>query len=86
MATNNFSSIAAVLAEEFVLEWPQSNERIRGPERFTRMNQEYKAHGAWSFAIRRLIASVTEVVSDVEVTDGVQNARAISFFSVEVAK
>ena len=28
MATNDFDAVAAVLAPEFVLEWPQSRERI----------------------------------------------------------
>jgi hypothetical protein len=27
MATNDFFSVRAVLAEDFVLEWPQSNEQ-----------------------------------------------------------
>ena len=37
MQSNDFHSVAAVLASEFVLEWPQSKERIRGAERFARM-------------------------------------------------
>jgi hypothetical protein len=39
MATNDFHSVAAVLAPNFMLEWPRSKERIRGAERFARMNQ-----------------------------------------------
>ncbi len=38
MATNEFTSVTAVLAPEFLLDWPQSNERIRGVERFAQMN------------------------------------------------
>ena len=38
MATNDFASVSAVLAPEFVLDWPQSNERIRGGDNFARMN------------------------------------------------
>ena len=86
MQSNDFHSVAAVLASEFVLEWPQSKERIRGSERFARMNHEYPAHGAWQFTVVRLIAGEAEVVSEVEITDGVQNARAISFFTVEGGK
>ncbi|MCC7143496.1 MAG: nuclear transport factor 2 family protein [Candidatus Eisenbacteria bacterium] len=86
MATNDFSSLQAVLAEEFVLEWPQSNERIRGVARFIQMNEEYPAHGAWTFTIHRLIGDDDEVVTDVSVSDGVQNARPISFFTVESGK
>lgn len=82
MATNDFASVASVLAPGFVLEWPQSNERIRGPERFATMNTEYPAHGPWQFAINRIVAASSEVVTDVSVTDGVQHARAISFFTV----
>jgi hypothetical protein len=82
MASNDFHSVAAVLAPEFVLEWPQSKERIRGAERFARMNHEYPAHGRWQFTINRLVGADSEAVSDVSVTDGVQSARAISFFTV----
>jgi ketosteroid isomerase-like protein len=86
MAGNDFRSVAAVLAPEFVLEWPQSGERIRGAERFAQMNEEYVAHGPWRFTIRRIVGDASEAASDVEITDGVQHARAISFFSVEAGK
>ncbi|MBN1947050.1 MAG: nuclear transport factor 2 family protein [Bradymonadales bacterium] len=83
MATNDFWSVAAVLTPDFLLEWPQSKERIRGADRFARVNAEYPAHGPWCFSINRLVAGESEAVSDVTVTDGVQRARAISFFTVE---
>ena len=82
MNTNDFQAVGAVLAPDFILEWPQSKERIRGAERFAQMNQAYPAHGQWRFAIKRLVGSEVEAVSEVEVTDGVQVARAISFFTV----
>jgi len=82
MASNDFHAVAAVLAPEFVLEWPQSRERIRGSERFAQMNAEYPAQGPWSFTLNRLVASDTEVVTDVTVTDGAQTARALSVFEV----
>jgi len=83
MATNDFASVAAVLAPDFVLEWPQSRERIRGPAHFVRMNQEYPAHGPWRFTINRIVAGAGEAVSDVSITDGVHSARALSFFTIE---
>lgn len=86
MGSNDFSSVAAVLSHGFVLEWPQSNECIRGAERFARVNQEYVAHGLWRFSIVRLVGGENEAVSEVEVSDGVQNARAISFFTIEGGK
>lgn len=86
MATNDFSSVANVLATDFVLEWPQSNERIRGAENFARMNQEYPAHGLWRFSVNRMVGGEGEVATDVTITDGVQMARALSFFTVADAK
>ncbi len=86
MATNDFRSVAAVLAQDFVLEWPQTKERIRGAERFGRMNQEYPAHGPWRFTINRLIGTESEAVSDVTVTDGERSDRAITFFTVAHGK
>ena len=82
MQSNDFVSVASVLAPDFVLEWPQSRERIRGAERFVRMNAEYPAHGPWRFTIHRIVGDEREAVSDVSITDGVQQARAISFFDV----
>jgi hypothetical protein len=82
MATNDFRSVAVVLAQQFVLEWPQTKERIRGPERFVRMNQEYPAHGPWRFTLNRLVGGESEAVSDVTVTDGARTDRAITFFTV----
>ena len=80
MQTNDFAAVATVLAPDFVLEWPQTKERIRGAERFVRMNADYPAHGRWQFTIQRIVGDEHEAVSDVVITDGVQHARAISFF------
>lgn len=82
MASNDFHSVGAVLADDYTLDWPQSNERIRGKERFATVNAEYPSSGFWTFTVNRIIGSDSEVVSDVSVTDGVQSANAISFFTV----
>lgn len=82
MASNDFASVAVVLDDAFVCDWPQSNERIRGAERFARLNAEYPAHGSWRFTVHRVVGGEHEAVSEVTVTDGVQVARAISFFTV----
>lgn len=86
MASNDFDSVAAVLAEDFVLDWPQSGERIRGPRSFCRMNTEYPTQGVWTFEVQRLLVQGDAVVTDVVVTDGVQNGRAISFFTLSGGK
>jgi len=86
MASNEFKSVQAVLASSYVLDWPQTNERIRGAERFAQMNAEYPANGPWLFRINHIVGSESEAVSDVSVTDGVQEARCISFFTVADGK
>ena len=87
MASNDFESVQSVLGEQFILEWPQSNERIRGATRFAQMNSEYPAQGPWRFTVNRIVANTTqEAVSDVTITDGALTARAISFFLVESGK
>jgi ketosteroid isomerase-like protein len=86
MATNDFHSVKAVLAEGFVVEWPQSKEHIRGGENFARMNAEYPANGRWQFTINRLVASGGSVVTQVGVSDGEQSAEPISFFTVAAGK
>jgi ribosomal protein RSM22 (predicted rRNA methylase) len=86
MATNDFHSVKAVLAEGFVVEWPQSKERIRGGENFARMNAEYPANGRWQFTINRLVASGGSVVTQVCVSDGKQSDEPISFFTVVANK
>ncbi|MGN4150479.1 nuclear transport factor 2 family protein [Burkholderia gladioli] len=86
MATNDFHTVAAVLAEDFILDWPQSKERIRGARNFAELNQDYPAQGAWVFRINRIVANGGDAVSDVSVTDGAVSARAISFFTVKDGK
>lgn len=82
MASNDFAAVGAVLAPDLVVEWPQSNERIRGPERFAQVNAEYPAHGAWRFTVDQCVGGADEVATRVSVTDGVVQAVAVSFFTV----
>ena len=84
MASNDFESVGELLADDFVLDWPQSGERFRGADRFVRMNREYPAHGPWAFRVHRVVdGGPREAVSDVAVTDGVQQARVVSFFDCD---
>ena len=87
MATNDFRSVGSVLADDFILDWPQSGERICGRDNYATMNEQYPTTtGHWSFTINKLVGSDDEAVSDVSVSDGVQNARAISFFAIREEK
>ena len=82
MNTNDFHSVGQLLSDGYVLEWPQSKERIRGRDNFVAMNEEYPAHGRWQFTVNRIVGNETEAVSDVSDTDGTQMARAITFTTV----
>lgn len=86
MASNDFQSVGSVLSDDFVLEWPQSGERIRGRENYAAMNEQYPANGRWTFTINRLVGNQSAAVSDVTISDGVQIARAISFFDIRDGK
>ena len=86
MGTNDFHAVGAILADDFVLEWPQSNERIRGRARFATMNIGFPAKGRWVFTINRVVGSEMEAVTDVSVTDGSRHDRAITFFTVRDGK
>jgi hypothetical protein len=86
MMTNDFRSVGSLLSDDFLLDWPQSHERIRGRDNLASMNEEYPAQGRWEFTVNRIVGNDTEAVSDVSLTDGVQKARVISFFIVSEKK
>jgi ketosteroid isomerase-like protein len=86
MQTNDFAAAGELLHEDYLLEWPQSGERIRGRSNFVAVNTQYPAHGRWEFTVHRILADGDEVVSDVSVTDGVLQARAITFSTVRDGK
>ena len=82
MQTNDFRRAGELLHDGYVLDWPQSGERIRGRDNFVAINENYPAHGRWEFTIHRILAEDDEVVSDVGVTDGLVTGRVITFSTV----
>ena len=86
MQLNDFQAVGELLHEEYVLEWPQSRERVRGRENFVAINENYPAHGRWEFTVHRILAEGDEVVSDVDVTDGVIRGRVITFSKIRDGK
>ena len=86
MQTNDFKAAGELLHDDFVLDWPQSGERIRGRENFVAINQNYPAHGRWEFTVHRIMAEGDQAVSDVDVTDGVIRARVITFSTIREGK
>ena len=86
MQTNDFKAASEFLHDDYVLEWPQSGERIRGRANFVAVNEHYPAHGRWEFTIHGIIAEAHEVVSDVGVTDGSMTGRALTFSTIRDGK
>ena len=82
MQSNRWEGLQAILHDEFVLEFPQSGERMRGCDNFMAFNAEYPAAGPWQFDVRRIVADAGGTVSEVGVTDGAVVALVVSYFEL----
>lgn len=77
----DWAAVGELLAEDLVVEWPVSAERIVGRENFVSVNAEYPE--GWSIRVLRVVASGDEVVSEVEVPLEMSGLhRAVSFWTV----
>ena len=80
----DFEAAGHLLSDDFVCEWPQSRERIRGRENFVAVNANYP--GRWRITIERIVACGNTVVTDVSLVSGDETARAVSFFELRDGK
>ncbi|MCF1599515.1 nuclear transport factor 2 family protein [Streptomyces muensis] len=81
MQARDWAGLRDLLAEDLVVEWPVSGERIVGRANYVRINAEYPE--GWSIRVLRVVADGDQVVSEVEVpheTMGVH--RVASFWTV----
>ena len=76
-----FEDVRPLLAEDFVAEWPQTAERIVGPDNFIGLNAAYP--GRWRCTLNDLLAQGDRVVSQVEISDGDHVLYALSIFTIE---
>jgi limonene-1,2-epoxide hydrolase len=83
MESNDFYAAARWLAEDFECYWPQSNELIVGRENFAALNTAYPSEGQWRFTIERIVQEGNQVVTDVVISDGQREDRALTFHTVE---
>lgn len=86
MNTNNWQAVGALLHDEYVLDWPQSGERIRGRANFAAVNANYPAAGPWRFTVHYLIADEHRAASEVTVIAPSIRTPALSFFEVRDGK
>lgn len=80
-----FDVAREMLHDDFVCEWPQSRERVRGADTFLDINRHYP--GSRRVYLLKIVASDEEVVTEAEIElttdDGaVRQDRAISFFKL----
>jgi len=78
---HNWAGAAELVAENAVIDWPASRERLVGRDKIIAVNQEYPA--GWSIKVLRVIAEDDQVAAEVEVphTD-LGLFRAAGFYSV----
>ncbi len=79
-----FEDTRPLLDDGFVADWPQTRERIPGPENYIQLNSAYP--GAWRCHLRDLVAAGDRVVTEVEITDGQSVVHATSFFTLKNGK
>jgi ketosteroid isomerase-like protein len=79
-----FAAVGPLLHDDFVCEWPQSGELIRGRDNLIAVNANYP--GRWRITVQRTVACGGDVVTECEVRDGDAMVRAVSFFTVADGK
>jgi hypothetical protein len=80
MQANDWSRAADHLAEDCVIDWPCSGERIIGRKDFAEIQARYPTNtGRWTFDVHRLVVEDNVAVSEATVSDGEQAARVVAF-------
>jgi hypothetical protein len=75
----DFEGAGALLSDDFVCEWPQSGERIRGRDNFVAVNAHYP--GKWRCTVGRVVDAGDVIVTETRLHCGDETARAVSFFT-----
>jgi ketosteroid isomerase-like protein len=78
----DWDGLGVLLADDFLVEWPNAHLQIRGRENYVGFNRTYPE--GWSIEVIRVIAKGTTAVSEVRVPHPtVGPYYAVSFFEVE---
>ncbi|MEV4413450.1 nuclear transport factor 2 family protein [Catellatospora sp. NPDC049609] len=81
MQARDWTGLTELLAEDLVVEWPVSGERIVGRANYVAVNAEYPE--GWTIRVLRIVADGATVVSEVEVPhESMGVHRAVSFWTV----
>jgi ketosteroid isomerase-like protein len=82
MNANDFRGVGELLHDDFLLDYPQSGERIRGREHNTLINERYPSPGPWHFDVDRLVVNGSEAATDVRVRGAEFEGRVVSFYEI----
>ena len=78
----DWDGVGQLVADDFVLEWPETRERIRGRTNFVEFNRNYPE--GWSIEVLGVLADGPRVSSEVRVPHPqIGMHYAASFFEVE---
>ncbi len=81
ISARDWAAVGALMADDAVIEWPVSGERITGRSNYVAVNREYPE--GWEIRVLRIVASGDQVVSEVEVPHADLGVfRAASFWTV----
>jgi ketosteroid isomerase-like protein len=80
----DFAAVAPLLHDDFVCEWPQTRERMRGRDDYIAVNENYP--GRWRIKIQRIVASDDGVATQVRLEWDGKVDHAASFFEFRDGK
>ena len=81
----DWAGVGELLVEDFVLEWPHDQVRLRGRADFVEFNRSYPE--GWSIEVLRIVAHGNTVVSEVRVPHPTVGPHyALSFTKVDAGR
>lgn len=81
----DWAGVGELIADDAVIQWPVSAERIVGRANYVTINREYPE--PWEIRVLKVIGSGDEAASEVEVAHGTMGLfRAASFWTVRDGK
>jgi hypothetical protein len=80
MEARNWDAVRRLLADDLVVTWPQTRERIRGADAFVEVNRTYP--GDWHITVEEVLAAGERVAARVTIVNGEDVFYASGFYRV----
>jgi ketosteroid isomerase-like protein len=77
----DWGGVADLVAEDAVVDWPNTAERIRGRDNYVTLNREYPE--GWSIDVLRIVAAGDEAAAEVRVPQGDETFFCAGFYRVD---